>query len=506
MASPRKLGTYQSELEAIDAAFRQLDYGATVKTLISLAAKSPQDPIIREAISNDMEVLLLNVVKEQKADIAQRLTYEYETSNFITPKARRWVDELLLSTLRAELEKKNFVAASYWRERLPPRKLPSELELNEQAKTALTPEREMFFEHISKLMYGLRNLRSSDHGIAVGEMNSIRAAKVIERLRCLMSKSTVRVTLLLPDTVDEALDQSFNGSRYRFTSVRDPEEIGPNSYDILFTNHHWFGTTPERFAATKRAVANNPDGVAAVNLTDSHHWYEKNLELATVTDLVFPGHEVNTTYLENANALVLGTLPLTTYQWSRSDAISYFNENQDIKRCDALYGGFRFYYGMDRNTLIKNCMEEIQPNALYLRGHSVDKSNDVYYSLSAEGRFQDWMRHKVCLQLPIFHDVTARLFDSLLTGQVPIIPHDLAAMDHIISPDIQRALPILKFPEPTPAAINRAFHFALELYDREGVEGARRRHEYCLENHMLISTVQMAISGIENLVPDVTWI
>jgi hypothetical protein len=320
-----------------------------------------------------------------------------------------------------------------------------------------------------------------------------------------MGNSIVRVTLLLPDTVDEALGRKFGDSRYHFTSVREPEEIGPNSYDILFTNHHWFGTTPERYAATRQAVANNLEGVTAVNLTDSHHWYEKNLELANVADLVFPGHEVNTTYLTNANALVLGTLPLPTYQWSQSDATTYFNANEHRGRGDALYGGFRFYYGMDRNTLIKRCIKEIQPNALYLRGHSVNPAEDAYYSLSDEERFRDWMSHKVCLQLPIFHDVTARLFDSLLTGQVPIIPHDLAAVDHIIPPDVQRTLPIVKFPEPTPEAINRAFRFALELYDRDGSEGARRRHEYCLENHMLISTVEMAMAGLESLVPDIAW-
>jgi len=242
-----------------------------------------------------------------------------------------------------------------------------------------------------------------------------------------------------------------------------------------------------------------------INLTDSHHWYEKNLEIAGITDIAFPGHEVNNTYLSSANALILGSLPLSSYQWSRADATSFYRRYEAVVRSDALYGGFRYYYGMNRNSLIRQCTAKIHPNTLYLRGHAVPPEEDRYYNLTDEQRFRDWMGHKVCLQLPIFHDITARIFDSLLSGQIPIIPHDLAAFDHIVPLAVQKALPIIKFAATSVEEIDRAFRFALQRFDEDGVEGARRRHQYCVDNHMLISTVAQAISSIESLTPDITW-
>ncbi|MEX1108040.1 MAG: hypothetical protein WEC00_03930, partial [Dongiaceae bacterium] len=106
-----------------------------------------------------------------------------------------------------------------------------------------------------------------------------------------------------------------------------------------------------------------------------------------------------------------------------------------------------------------------------------------YFALDAADRWRDWSQHKVGLVLPFDRDLSTRFFDSLLTGQVPILPTWCEDIDAVVPEPIQRALPVVRFGEASVPAIEAAWREALARHNEEGADGVMRRHLFALENH-----------------------
>jgi len=222
--------------------------------------------------------------------------------------------------------------------------------------------------------------------------------------------------------------------------------------------------------------------------------HDKNVHLAAASDVYFPAHGFDVDYLQSTPAIFGGVVPVCSDQWSIRQARLFFEQHGDMLRSDKLYGGFMEYVGVgeEREELIRACEQQLD-TVLELRPSSAD---DRYMNLSAEGRFKDWCSHKVSLALPAKRDVACRLFDALLTGQVPIIPRDVHCLDQVISPELQEALPIVTFDEYSVQSVGSALKQALNIFDRDGQEGIMRRHRYAIENHMPIHRVQSMMSTL----------
>jgi hypothetical protein len=82
-------------------------------------------------------------------------------------------------------------------------------------------------------------------------------------------------------------------------------------------------------------------------------------------------------------------------------------------------------------------------------------------------------------------DLSTRFFDALAAGQVPIVASNILDLDRIVPPDLQARLPIIRLQDYTVPALREAHERATAAFDREGNEGAERRHRFILENHML---------------------
>lgn len=218
--------------------------------------------------------------------------------------------------------------------------------------------------------------------------------------------------------------------------------------------------------------------------------------MATYFDIVFPIHETAADYLKVTNSHVMNSIPAATYQFGPTyDTERFYRTAGGAARSDGLYGGFREYPNMDRNTIIKECMEKIPGNSLYFC--NPNNQNDQYYSLqTAEDRFLHWMRHKVSLSVSINTDIPIRIFDALCSGQIPLVCSNLNGFDHIISPEDQIALPIIRFPHYDVQEIRRAYETALEYFDRDGAEGAYRRHTYAIRHHMMLKRVARMVTTI----------
>jgi hypothetical protein len=72
-----------------------------------------------------------------------------------------------------------------------------------------------------------------------------------------------------------------------------------------------------------------------------------------------------------------------------------------------------------------------------------------------------------------------------MTGQIPLVPDDLPDFDHVIGPEIQAALPILRYRAGDVESAKAAWQKALALFDSAGAEGVRQRHKFARDRHSL---------------------
>jgi hypothetical protein len=95
------------------------------------------------------------------------------------------------------------------------------------------------------------------------------------------------------------------------------------------------------------------------------------------------------------------------------------------------------------------------------------------------------MEHKCSLVCALTEDIPIRILDGLLAGQIPLVPHNLNGFDRLISPKLQRELPIVRYDAYDVASVKRAWQTAIALYDRDGAAGAMRRHCFVLDSHLV---------------------
>src|SRR5262249_49109351 len=147
-------------------------------------------------------------------------------------------------------------------------------------------------------------------------------------------------------------------------------------------------------------------------------------------------------------------------------------------RSDALSGHYAFYaLAHRRNILLVEAIEEWPQADLSLR------QDWNYHTWSPEVRFLQWRKYKTSVCLPVASDLSNRFFDALAAGQVPIVASDILDLDRVILPDLQTSLPVIRLKDYTVAALRDAHGRAVAAFDREGSEGAERRHRFALQNH-----------------------
>lgn len=217
---------------------------------------------------------------------------------------------------------------------------------------------------------------------------------------------------------------------------------------------------------------------------DNHHSRKRNVQIAPMTDLFLPAHSYCAPYLMSPHAILGGHVPLGTYQWSRKTAAALFARHRDRPRDDALHGGFVLWkITPERAALVRNLRQALSGHALRLLNAD---DRRLYFDMGPEDRWLDWAAHKVGLILPFQKDLSTRFFDSLVTGQVPIVPVWCQDFDKVIDDATARSLPVVRLADESVPAVKQAWAEAVERYDEDGVAGAERRHCYALENHHLI--------------------
>jgi hypothetical protein len=233
---------------------------------------------------------------------------------------------------------------------------------------------------------------------------------------------------------------------------------------------------------------------------DNHHLFVDTMHAAMLADVSFCAHSYSTHYVPNELGRYGGFVPLTPIFWSNSLVRSLMLEATGKRRRDELYGGYNSYAAWpERDAFLNACMEAIPNNVIKIWPHGLPSDQHLYYTMPREDKFREWLDYKVTLCVSFGINTTMRMFESLLSGQIPVVVGEIHDLDAIIPLSVQEQLPLIRVKTFDAAAVREAYAVALERFDLEGEEGVQRRSRYILENHMPRNRIIQMVDYIRNL-------
>ncbi len=218
-----------------------------------------------------------------------------------------------------------------------------------------------------------------------------------------------------------------------------------------------------------------------------------NLKTVLAADLIFPSHWYPAAYLANPASVLARHVPLCSAQWTTQQAREIFENRTDAARRDKLLVNYVDYQFSWRSTLLRKMSADV-PEAEVISMPPDDRSR--YFGKSAADRLREWLSYKASLVLPLQQDLSTRVFDALLAGQVIVAPTIIPDFDSVIPPAIQQRLGILRLPDLEIPTIRKFALQAIDVFNRSGMAGARERHAYAIANHMLVNRVQTMLDFI----------
>jgi tetratricopeptide (TPR) repeat protein len=330
----------------------------------------------------------------------------------------------------------------------------------------------------------------------------VRRREIQDKLRRSLSKRTPHVAVLStraskifsPGTAQELMeDLAGDGSHVSFHERG--ETIDARDVDLLIVLIHLY----REHEAIHQLRSRGFKGPVIGWFWDNHHHVFDNFKSCAELDVAIPGHAFAADYLRNERSLLVDPIPLCVTQWTKGQASRFFAAYGNKDRSNDLYGGFvRYQSAAKRNRLIQQLLDARLPGVFFLEEDQLER----YFGLSLEQRFAQWCGHKVSLCLPLSGDLSQRLFDGLLTGQVPVVPLDIHDLDSVIPPELQQALPVVRFDRYEPDAVMEAHQQALRRYDEAGAAGVQRRHDFALSQHMFLSRAGTLIRRLRGLRAD----
>ena len=329
-----------------------------------------------------------------------------------------------------------------------------------------------------------------EFGVGLLDLRALKATMTRTKLAAIRAKRHLRIATFQLDDLDlernvPACDFPVSVELRNFDGFNTLCDSGFVPDLALYRSHQfWHIDGSYDLRALSEAPHLFADCLNLIWLWDHHHDFEGSFKMALLADVVLPMHETGADYLKIANDFVLAAVPAASAQWGgRALVHEVFEANAQRPRSDRLYGGFVEYSTFRRNDFIRSCMAAIPDHALAL----IKQVRDIQHfgAASRRERLIEWMGHKCSLVCALTADIPIRILDGLLAGQIPLVPHNLNGFDRLISPRQQRELPVVRYDAFDVASVKAAWQLALALYDRDGVEGAERRHRFVLEGHLM---------------------
>lgn len=223
---------------------------------------------------------------------------------------------------------------------------------------------------------------------------------------------------------------------------------------------------------------------------DNHHLASFNMAVSRLSDSVCAGHSSFSSYLEHDGTFVLDPVELCVTQWTASQARRFFRETVEQKA--KIVGGFVQYdKAQDRNHLVKVFQNALPNENIKL---FPDVPDEGYFSMAPSERFMDWRRYGVSLCIPLFFDLSQRYFDSLLTGQIPLVVGRIPDLEKLLARDGPEASWTLYCDKSTKEIdVSNAKSLALQALEKFEVGGkssAIKRHQFTVNNHMFVNRIE----------------
>jgi hypothetical protein len=278
----------------------------------------------------------------------------------------------------------------------------------------------------------------------------------------------------------------------RFCGTDDELLALGQSFHVALICTHATGDHLPQLAVRARALA----PLVVVWTWDNHHMRFENLCSTALADLVLPAHAFCGSDLKSPHAVVGRSFPLCSAQWSRELAAAVVAGEPGRARSDSLHGGYIMWPASERNPLLRALRDEL-PDAHLSLIEADDRG--AYFSLGPDARLQDWASHKVSIQLPYANDLSLRVFDALIAGQIPIVPASCYDLDAVVPPALQESLPIVRIDDVSTASIAAAWHSALSRFDAMGEVGVLSRHSYAMTHHHIAVRLAQIIDYVAGL-------
>lgn len=205
---------------------------------------------------------------------------------------------------------------------------------------------------------------------------------------------------------------------------------------------------------------------------DNHHWLDLSTFLAAHSDIYAPSHHENLYILSRYNWHTIGPIYCTTEQWPRkflSDHLDLLLLNERSNHplgMHIAHPTFSF-----RMQIVKTL------NSFY---QSVGFSTASFHNRTREDRLLEWSSHKSHWIAPVLNDVPVRLFDSLISGGIPIVPISMQYLPLVNK--IPRDF-IVFYSANDIVNPHNVVRKATDIFDQFGKDGIAARHRYALEHH-----------------------
>ncbi len=286
----------------------------------------------------------------------------------------------------------------------------------------------------------------------------------------------------------------------------DGSQLVPAPYKLLphFSSEARIAIVSSNFvfndvSLLSRIKRESPTCLLACWMVDNHHIFTENQELCQKFDVIIPAQHTSVDYLYAGTAIVTSPSACPCVQWTLNEVTENFFKHLNVSRLNALYGGFRRYPHLPRNAFIECISTDVLNSDVELYSAEDQSRPECYLNWSADMQIENWMRYKTSVVVCVKNDIPMRLFDALVTGQIPIIPWDMVGLDAVISPEEQALLPILRYTKHTTDEVARMRDAAVQAFDRDGLSGILRRHNHAIERHMPIHRVRKMLTLLHNM-------
>ena len=315
---------------------------------------------------------------------------------------------------------------------------------------------------------------------ALYELVRIKNRRIRELRESIKGKFSGKV--YLTDHIFHAVELDLPGIEVIFFNMEKIKSFEPNSIVIISNNNAMVDNSLDTYI---NLYFKNSSCIFAMWDFDNHHWFALSAMLAASCDVFAPSHPDNIELLSRFNNILTAPTGCATIQWSRS----YLEKHSDLilqteQWVDEPLGSHIQYpqFPMRQKNL------EILNKSL-AKVKLVDGS---YHNRDMMDRFKEWCSHKVHWIVPVLNDNPIRVFDSLITGGIPIIPRSLKyhpdvikLWDHVLFydyEDIQNPLPITQK--------------AKDLFDERGIQGVLDRHRLVCYNYHVDHRVEQILKAI----------